>query len=254
MGIPWEILDETSQFINDYFHIIMKGVNKMGIIYSFTNLVNNKKYIGQSINDDNSRYKNHISATKYETNSEYNSPLHRSIRKYGLENFKYEILVKDVNDIELLNNLEIYYIQKFNSLVPNGYNIEEGGKNCRKPKTQEQKIKLTWSQAKLSEEEIIELRKAYANNESPSKIYEEKYKDRLHYNSFLNIWSGKRYGNILPELLQNGRHTKMTQEKANEIRKIYQEEKISYQKIADKFGISKSTVADIISNRTWKNV
>jgi DNA invertase Pin-like site-specific DNA recombinase len=46
----------------------------------------------------------------------------------------------------------------------------------------------------------------------------------------------------------------MTQEKANEIRQIYQNEKISYQKLADKFGVSKSTVADIISNRTWKNV
>ena len=46
----------------------------------------------------------------------------------------------------------------------------------------------------------------------------------------------------------------MTQEKANEIRQIYQNEKTSYQKIANKFGISKSTVADIISNRTWKNV
>lgn len=130
----------------------------MGIIYSFTNLINNKKYIGQSINDDNSRYNNHISAVKHETNSEYNSPLHCAIRKYGIENFKYEILVKDITEIELLNNLEIYYIQKFDSQIPNGYNIEAGGKNCRKPKTQEQKIKLTWGQAKLSEEEIIELR------------------------------------------------------------------------------------------------
>ena len=58
----------------------------------------------------------------------------------------------------MLNKLEMYYIQKFNSQVPNGYNIEEGGKNCPKPKTKEQKIKLTWAQAKLSEEEIIELR------------------------------------------------------------------------------------------------
>ena len=142
-----------------------------------------------------------MSSVKYEHNSEYNSPLHRAIRKYGLENFNYEILVKDISDIEMLNELEIYYIQKFNSQVPNGYNIEKGGKNCSKPKTQEQKVKLTWAQAKLTEEEIIELRYAYANNESPSKIYNEKYKDRLHYNSFLNIWSGRRYGNILPELL-----------------------------------------------------
>ena len=226
----------------------------MGIIYCFTNLINNKKYIGQSIRDDNSRYHNHICAIKHETNNEYDTPLHRSIRKYGLENFEYEILVKNVSDIELLNNLEIYYIKKFNSLIPNGYNIESGGKNCPKPKTANHKEKLTWAQAKLTKEEIIELRKAYMNNESPKKIYDEKYKDRLHYNSFLNIWSGRRYQNIMPEALNKGRHTKMTQEKANQIREIYQNEKISYQKLAERFNISKSTVADIINNRTWKNV
>jgi len=32
----------------------------------------------------------------------------------------------------------------------------------------------------------------------------------------------------MPEALEKGRHTKMTQEKADEIRKIYSEEKISY--------------------------
>lgn len=226
----------------------------MGIIYCFTNLINNKKYVGQSIRNDNTRYNNHICSCKYESNSEYNSPLHRAIRKYGLENFKYEILAKDIEDINLLNNLEIYYIQKLNSLIPNGYNIESGGKNCSKPKSLEQKEKLTWAQAKLTEEEIIELRKAYMNKESPKKIYDEKYKNRLHYNSFLNIWSGRRYQNIMPEVLEKGRHTKMTQEKADEIRKIYSEEKISYQKLADRFNISKSTVADIIHNRTWKKV
>lgn len=226
----------------------------MGIIYAFTNLKNNKKYIGQSINDDNSRYNNHMCAIKYEHNNEYDSPLHRAIRKYGLDNFKYEILVKDIDDIDTLNSLEIYYIQKFNSLIPNGYNIETGGKNCSKPKDSEWRKKLTWSQAKLTEEEIISLRYAYANRESPSKIYNEKYKDRLHYQSFLNIWSGRRYGNIMPELLNKGRHTKMTQEKANQVREIYNNEKISYTKLAEKFNVSKSTIADIISNRTWKNV
>lgn len=225
----------------------------MGIIYCFTNLINNKKYIGQSIRDDNSRYNNHISSYKHDNSQEYSSPFHRALRKYGLENFKYEILIENINDVDVLNNLEIFYIKKYNSLIPNGYNVEPGGKNCHKPKTIEQKVKLTWGQAKLTEEEIIELRKAYMRKESPKKIYDEKYKDRLHYNSFLNIWSGRRYSNIMPEALEKGRHTKMTQEKADEIRELYAKEKISYQKLADKFDISKSTVADIINNRTWKS-
>lgn len=225
----------------------------MGQIYCFTNKVNKKKYIGQTISDDNGRYNRHLYSAKHENNAEYNTPLHRAIRKYGIENFEYEILVKDINDFNILNSLEIYYIQKFNCQIPNGYNIEPGGKNAPKPKSVEQKIKLTWAQAKLTEEEIIELRKAYLNKESPKKIYDEKYKDRLHYNSFLNIWSGRRYKNIMPEALEVGRHTKMTQEKANKIRELYSKGNISYGKLAEQFGISKSTVADIIKNRTWKS-
>lgn len=226
----------------------------MGIIYCFTNKINNKKYIGQSINDDNGRYNRHIYAATHEAASDYDSPFHRALRKYGIENFDYQILAKDVQDIELLNDLEINYISTYNTLVPNGYNIETGGKNCSKPKTEEQKIKLTWSQAKLTEEEIIELRQAYAQQKSPKAIYEEKYKERLHYNSFLNIWSGRRYGNIMPEVLNTGRHTKMTQEKANEIRELYNAGGHTYQTLAEQFKISKATVADIIKYRTWKNV
>ena len=133
----------------------------LGQIYCFINKINQKRYIGQTIYDDNGRYNRHIYSSKTETDPDYNTPLHASIRKYGIENFEYEILSKDINDFDILNLLEEYYIQEFNSQVPNGYNIEPGGKNCNRPKNLEQKIKLTWAQAKLTEEEIIDLRKAY---------------------------------------------------------------------------------------------
>ena len=90
----------------------MKGVDFMGIIYRFTNQINNKQYIGQSINPNNERYNSHKSSYKNENSCEYNSPLHRAFRKYGFENFTYEILVKDISDIDILNQLEIYYINK----------------------------------------------------------------------------------------------------------------------------------------------
>lgn len=224
----------------------------MGIIYCYTNLENNKKYIGQTINPQQ-RYRQHKSSAYNEKNEEYNSPFHRAIRKYGFENFNYEVLAES-EDIEILNQMEILLIQKYKTKVPNGYNIEDGGKNSSKPKSKEQKIKLTWGQAELSEEEIIELRKAYSRKESPKKIYDELYRDRLHYNSFLNIWSGRRYKNIMPELLEKGRHTKLNEDLVREIRKDKKENNLSYNKLAEKYNISKSTVADIITERTWKNV
>ena len=225
----------------------------MGIIYCFTNKINNKKYIGQTINPKQ-RYNAHKSNYQNSNNQEYNSLLHRAFRKYGFENFDYEILSKDIDDIDLLNKLEIFYITKFNTKVPNGYNVESGGKNASKPKTLEHKKKEIWGQAKLTEEEVIELRKAYKAKKSPTEIYNKKYKDRLHYNSFLNIWSGRRYGLIMPEVFEKGRHTKLTADMVKKIRKDKETLNLSYQKLADKYGISKSTIADIINYRTWKDV
>ena len=225
----------------------------MGAIYCYTNLINQKKYIGQSV-DPNQRYNAHKSAVYNEKSQEYNTPLHAAMRKYGFENFSYEIL-QETNDVDLLNEMEIFYISYYNTQTPNGYNILAGGRNAlRGAMPVEVKKKLTWAQAKLSEDEVIILRLAYANKESPRAIYDEFYKDKLHYNSFLNIWSGRRYKNIMPEVIENGRHTKLNEDIVREIRLEYKNTKTSYQKIADKYNIPKPTVADIIKERTWKNV
>ena len=183
----------------------------MGIIYCYTNRINGKKYVGQTINPEQ-RYNAHKSNYQNPNNTEYNSLIHKAFRKYGFDNFTYEILVKDIDDINILNELEIYYIKKFNCQTPNGYNVEAGGKNCAKPKTLEHRKKEIWGQAKLTEEEVIELRKAYRDKKSPTEIYKKKYANKMHYNSFLNIWSGKRYALIMPEVFQNGRHTKLNAE------------------------------------------
>lgn len=226
----------------------------MGIIYCFTNNINGKKYIGQSISKGNARYNNHKSSYKNPDDCEYESPLHRAFRKHGFENFTYEILAQDIESIDLLNQLEIQYIQQYNCQIPNGYNIEPGGKNCAKLKTIEHRKKEIWAQAKLTEEEVIELRKAYQRKESPTKIYREKYENIMHYNSFLNIWSGRRYALIMPEVFEKGRHTKLNAETVKLIRKDREETNLSYDKLAEKYGISKGTIADIIKKRTWKDV
>ena len=225
----------------------------MGIIYCFINKKNGKRYIGQTINP-NQRYNAHKSNYQNSNNTEYNSLIHKAFRKYGFENFDYEILAKDIDDINVLNELEIFYIKHFNSKAPNGYNVEDGGRNSSKPKTLEHRQKEIWGQAKLTEEEVIELRKAYKAKKSPTEIYNKKYKDRLHYNSFLNIWSGRRYRLIMPEVFEKGRHTKLNADLVKTIRKDKEKNNLSYQKLADKYGISKSTIADIITRKTWKDV
>jgi len=98
-------------------------------IYKITNSVNNKSYIGQSINIE-FRWKEHQRIAKspnnYSRKNKY--PLYQAIRKYGLENFTFEILEECQE--EILDEREIYWIQFFDSFE-NGYNLTLGGGGAR---------------------------------------------------------------------------------------------------------------------------
>jgi group I intron endonuclease len=83
------------------------------IIYKTTNLINNKIYIGQD-SKNNPKYLGSGLILK------------KAIKKYGEKNFKKEILEHCINQDEL-NEREKYWIKELNSIVPNGYNITDGG-------------------------------------------------------------------------------------------------------------------------------
>ena len=51
--------------------------------------------------------------------------LKRAFEKYGIENFKFRIICICFDDD--LNKYEIEYIKKYDTIVPNGYNLSEGG-------------------------------------------------------------------------------------------------------------------------------
>ena len=83
------------------------------IIYKTTNLINGKIYVGQ----DSHNNPNYLGSGVY---------ICKSIKKYGKENFKKEILW-ECNSKEELNEKEIYWIKTLNSKSPNGYNLANGG-------------------------------------------------------------------------------------------------------------------------------
>ncbi len=86
-----------------------------GIIYCYTNKINGKKYIGQTINPEQRKRNHKHEALNYKTDYYF----HRAIRKHGLENFEYKVLEEN---IENLSDREEYYIKEYNTLWPNGYN------------------------------------------------------------------------------------------------------------------------------------
>ena len=89
---------------------------KIGI-YLIENLINHKKYVGQSKNIY-ARWSGHRCDSKVK-----NLPLYQAMRKYGLENFQFSIL--EECGIEELTDKEDYWIAYYNSYIPNGYNINQ---------------------------------------------------------------------------------------------------------------------------------
>jgi group I intron endonuclease len=99
-------------------------------IYKITNKINNKVYIGQSINIQE-RWRNERSRCNQVNSDEYESHLSRAFRLYGLENFSFEIL--EECSVEKLDELEKKYIKQYSSyLEEKGYNVTLGGQGTRK--------------------------------------------------------------------------------------------------------------------------
>ena len=86
-------------------------------IYIIKNDINNKVYVGQSV-DTKERFKAHCQI------KEKDIYFDKIIHKYGKEHFWYEILE---SQIENYNEREQYWIAYYNCLVPNGYNLSPGG-------------------------------------------------------------------------------------------------------------------------------
>lgn len=96
-------------------------------IYCIENLVNNKKYIGQSV-DIYSRWYAHKS--KLYGNKHENTHLQNSWNNYGEKYFHFYIV--ELCDKELLNEREIYWIKHYNTFY-DGYNETFGGQGQSKP-------------------------------------------------------------------------------------------------------------------------
>jgi group I intron endonuclease len=94
----------------------------MGYIYKITNTVTGKHYIGETIQDYNTRWRKHINSINYKEGCPL---LKASMKKHGVDKFTFTILIICFD--EDLVKYEKEYIKKYNSQTPNGYNILSGG-------------------------------------------------------------------------------------------------------------------------------
>ena len=148
-------------------------------IYKITNKINGKIYIGQS-NNIKRRFLEHTYRDKL--------PIDMAIKKYGKDNFSFEIL--EECSLEELNEKETYWIKKLKSLEY-GYNCTVGG--------DQQATGSYNGRAILTEEDINIIRTAYANHERRKDVY-KNFEDKISFSTFANIWDGSSLHHIMPDV------------------------------------------------------
>lgn len=94
-------------------------MERYGVIYKITNLNDGRCYIGQTVQHEETRWQYHIKHSK--------TPLNKAFKKYGIENFKFEVLMTCF-DREYLNKMEKEFILVYNSYLK-GYNQTTGGES-----------------------------------------------------------------------------------------------------------------------------
>ena len=145
-------------------------------IYKITNLINNHSYIGQSTNIEQRWSKEKYRA--YNNNSKsYNSILSQAFRKYGLDNFSFEIL--EECEIALLDEREKYYIQYYNTYLA-GYNATTGGQGSSN------------NSLKISKKELLEIYDLLQNSTIPQNDIAQQYKVGADVISTINQGKSRR--------------------------------------------------------------
>lgn len=151
-------------------------------IYKYQNKVNSKIYIGQSSNIEK-RFNQHL-YNSTQDNEKIKSSIDYAIKKYGIENFDFEIIEKcSINE---LDEKEIYWIKYYNS-YQNGYNKTPGGKSVRGE---------DHPRAILTEQEVWNIREEYKKGKKRSDVFKPYIEKGISERCLIKIWNNENWTTV----------------------------------------------------------
>jgi group I intron endonuclease len=292
--------------------------NRIYFIYCITNLINNKNYIGQTV-DPSSRWRGHR-----RDSANPKVPIQFAIKKYGSHNFKFTIIASCKTQ-EDANELETLLVSQYESHVSTGkgYNATHGGMNAPKTEAWKQMMRDHWADPEWRDNQIKSLIQAQAvrtpeEKEQTAQLLSEIFSGRhlspdtefksghklsediinkisaslqdreawnkdtieimkpnetsfqvgnIPYNKGTNMtnsgsfttghipWSkGKTYKKKNISLGENTSRAKLNSQQVLEIVKLYRENELSQQEIAEKFNINRTAVSGILTGRNWNHI
>lgn len=242
-------------------------------IYSITNIENGKRYIGRTI-DFKKREGNHFGALK----SGRHPNVHLQRAWDSGQEFRFEVIERC--DPEDLNEREIFWISKYQSME-NGYNLCEGGAaTLGRVCTDETKKKISKANTgrKVSRE-VIEKRTASLRK----RLQEDEEFAKRHFQQLSERWKGKpswNKGMPCPEwkkqlLREKLKGRNVTDEHKDKLRQLFSGENSITAKLTEQdvimirlrflngerqidiqkdYGVTPQTIYDIVRGRRWKCV
>ena len=223
------------------------------IIYKATNLINGKIYIGQTIVSLTERKGDH-KRKSFKHNSK--SSFHSAIRKYGFDNFKWEI-IDTAETRKELNDKEKKWIKHYESTNnKKGYNLTSGGDCIEFTEEVKKKISLAQIGKKITEDQSRERSKRMAGkgNHFYGKKHTEESKNKIS-KSRKGI-KGKYTEESKLRTIKKGSDNGMA--KINELTalniKIDLKNGLKIKAISIKYNISESIVKSIKYGHTWKQI
>jgi len=197
-------------------------------IYCATCFINNKSYIGLT-KQFLIRKKQHIKISKSNNNKKKIFAFHHALKKYGPENFTW-IIIETHDNLSDANDAEEFFISYFETLAPNGYNLELGG--CNNSPT-------------------AETRKKISDTLKVTSFFIGK-KGVLHPN-FGRTVSKKEKENLRKKFSDDGHTAKLTK---LQVISIYQEyldnDSVTASSLAVKYSMAKNTICNILNKKCWK--
>lgn len=165
-------------------------------IYKIVNKINGHTYIGLS-KDIEKRIKDHFShGIGGHRKDDLDKPLYKAFKKYGLENFQWEVLEECAED--KLKEREIYWIAYYNTYKNKEHYNETPGGDL--PGFNTIHLGETHGMAKLTEQKVIYCRQEYAKGSRSRDIYNAHFLNKINWSGFLRMWHGQTWKHVMPEV------------------------------------------------------
>ncbi len=212
-------------------------------IYSATNKINGKRYIGKTKFDPPThRWNQHLAAAKKgpKDNKRFQPYFHRAIRKHGRDNFSFDIIhTFDDNEVDAWMQAEKDYIKKYRSNErDHGYNLTDGGDGVP-----------GWKASPAVRRRMSERRKGkYVGNKNP--FWGKRHSDRVRKllsgkaakrTGRRNPFHGRRHSKESRARMAENHHDKqcyLSVEQVEEARQLYATSEYTYAQLAERFDVT----------------